>query len=34
LRGRVYYHPSDRGFEKIIKGRLQKWRGLGEKKSK
>lgn len=34
LRGRVYYHPSDRGFEKIIIDRLQKWRGLGKKKSK
>lgn len=34
LQGRVYYRPSDRGFEKIIKSRLQKWRGTREKESK
>jgi putative ATPase len=33
LRGKVYYHPRDRGYEKIIKDRLQKWRALGKKKS-
>ncbi len=32
LRGRTYYHPSERGFEKIIKERLQKWRGESKKK--
>ena len=34
LRGRVYYHPADRGFEKIIKDRLQMWRKVGGKKLK
>ena len=34
LRGKVYYHPADRGFEKTIKDRLQKWRGAGKKKPK
>ena len=33
LRGKVYYHPRDRGYEKIVKDRLQKWRALGKKKS-
>lgn len=33
LQGRLYYHPSERGFEKIIKDRLQKWRAAGKKKS-
>ena len=33
LKGKVYYHPRDRGYEKIIKDRLQKWRALGKKKS-
>ncbi|MDY6988539.1 MAG: replication-associated recombination protein A [Thermodesulfobacteriota bacterium] len=28
LRGRVFYNPSDRGYEKIIKERLTKWRRL------
>jgi putative ATPase len=32
LRGRTYYHPSERGFEKIIKERLQKWKGESKKK--
>ena len=32
LRGKVYYHPRDRGYEKIIKDRLQKWRTPGKKK--
>jgi len=26
LRGRTYYHPSDQGFEKEIKRRLEYWR--------
>ncbi len=34
LKGTVYYHPRDRGYEKIIKDRLQKWRELGKKKPK
>jgi len=34
LRGRAYYQPSDRGYEKIIKERLRKWREMGEKKSR
>jgi putative ATPase len=34
LRGRIYYHPADRGFEKIIRSRLQKWRAAGKKKLK
>lgn len=34
LRGRIYYHPADRGFEKIIRSRLQKWRAAGKKKPK
>ncbi len=27
LRGKIYYHPSDQGFEKEIKKRLEFWRG-------
>jgi len=34
LKGTVYYHPRDRGYEKTIKDRLQKWRALGKKKPK
>jgi putative ATPase len=34
LRGRVYYRPFDRGFERVIKSRLQKWRAAGKKKSR
>ena len=34
LKGRVYYRPTERGFEKIIKSRLQKWREAGKKKPK
>jgi len=26
LKGRIYYHPSDQGFEREIKVRLEKWR--------
>ncbi|MFC1815699.1 replication-associated recombination protein A [Thermodesulfobacteriota bacterium] len=33
LRGRQYYFPTDRGFEKIIKQRLQRWRSLKDKKT-
>ena len=28
LQGRFYYFPTDRGYEKIIKQRLEKWRKL------
>jgi putative ATPase len=28
LKGRHYYFPADRGYEKIIKQRLETWRGL------
>jgi putative ATPase len=31
LKGQVYYQPSGRGYEKIIKGRLDKWRRLKDK---
>ncbi len=34
LKGRIYYLPTERGFEKIIKSRLQKWREAGKKKPK
>ncbi|MCK4388898.1 MAG: replication-associated recombination protein A [Desulfobacterales bacterium] len=30
LRGQVYYEPTDRGYEKIIKERLMKWRKIRE----
>jgi putative ATPase len=26
LRGRVYYHPTELGFEKEVKRRLEYWR--------
>jgi putative ATPase len=32
LRGRTYYHPSDQGFEKEIKRRLEYWRGRKRRK--
>ena len=28
LKGQVYYTPSGRGYEKIVKERLDKWRSL------
>jgi putative ATPase len=31
LKGHVFYRPSGRGYEKIIKDRLEKWRQLKEK---
>jgi putative ATPase len=31
LKGQRFYFPSDRGFEKIIKDRLDKWRKLIQK---
>jgi putative ATPase len=33
LKGRMYYQPTDRGFEKIIKARLDRWRGLRKSQS-
>ncbi len=32
LKGRLFYHPTDRGDEKLIKQRLDKWRELMKKK--
>jgi len=31
LQGRVFYHPSDRGYEKTVKDRLDRWRRLRRK---
>jgi len=31
LQGRVFYHPSDRGYEKTVKDRLDRWRQLRRK---
>ena len=31
LQGRVFYHPSDRGYEKTVKERLERWRQLRRK---
>jgi putative ATPase len=31
LKGHVFYRPSERGYEKIVKERLDKWRKLKEK---
>ena len=28
LRGRVFYRPTDRGYEKLVKERLERWREL------
>ncbi len=28
LKGRVFYQPTDRGYEKLVKERLERWRGL------
>jgi putative ATPase len=32
LQGRTYYHPTERGFEKEIKRRLDGWKALKQKK--
>jgi putative ATPase len=32
LKGRRYYNPTERGFEKIIRNRLEQWRKTGGKK--
>jgi putative ATPase len=34
LKGKTYYHPSDQGFEKEIKKRLEDWRKKREEKGK
>lgn len=34
LKGRIYYHPTNRGYEAIIKDRLTKWRKILGEKSK
>jgi putative ATPase len=34
LRGRLYYFPSDQGYEKIIKRRLDRWRDLKKREKK
>ncbi len=36
LQGRLYYFPTDRGYEKTIKQRLDRWRSLkrGQRSSK
>ena len=34
LKGHVFYRPSGRGYEKIVKDRLDKWRQLKEKGAK
>jgi putative ATPase len=34
LKGRIYYRPSDRGFEKIIARRLSLWRNRNNRKHK
>jgi putative ATPase len=31
LKGRVFYHPSDRGYEKAVSERLERWRQLRRK---
>ena len=31
LKGQVFYSPTDRGYEKIVKQRLEKWRALKAK---
>ena len=31
LKGQVFYRPSERGYEKIVKDRLDKWRHLKDK---
>lgn len=31
LKGRLYYSPTERGYEKLIKQRLEKWRNLRDK---
>jgi putative ATPase len=33
LKGRVFYHPTDRGYEKAVSERLERWRQLRRKAS-
>lgn len=33
LKGEIFYHPSERGYEKIIKQRLDRWRSLKGRES-
>jgi putative ATPase len=33
LEGQVFYNPSSRGYEKIVKQRLERWRDLKKKKN-
>jgi putative ATPase len=33
LKGRVFYHPTDRGYEKTVSERLDRWRQLRRKAS-
>ena len=28
LKGRLFYHPTDRGYEKVVRQRLERWRQL------
>jgi putative ATPase len=32
LKGRLFYHPTERGYEKTIKGWLEKWRDLKKRR--
>jgi putative ATPase len=34
IAGNLYYFPTDRGYEKMIAGRLKQWRALKEKSKK
>jgi len=34
LRGQTFYFPTDRGYEKIIKERMERWRKFREKKGR
>ncbi len=34
LRGQIYYNPTNRGYEKIVKDRLTKWRKMRDDASK
>jgi putative ATPase len=33
LKGEIFYHPTDRGYEKTIKQRLERWRAMKDRKS-
>ncbi|MBA4397651.1 MAG: AAA family ATPase, partial [Syntrophus sp. (in: bacteria)] len=32
LKGQSYYHPTERGYEKIIRERMDQWRKLRDKR--